>query len=205
MAALSLTTSTVKDGSGSSVTTNVADNGTGKSPAAAILGADGAHFLPSGDDPTRPIYTSLADGTTILGTAAHPLRTDPVGTTTQPIADIPQASGGFSAYSFLSTAAVQAANLKNAAGQLYSIEFFNISATPVYVRVYDKATSPLTSDTPILRFVVPGNTAGAGFVKSWDKGIPVTTGLGIRVTAGIADNDATALTASTVAGNVEYK
>src|SRR5258708_7276631 len=144
MTALSLTTVTVKDASGSNVTTNVGDNGTGKSPATAVLGSDGAHFLPSGDDPTRAI------------------RVDPAGTTTQPVADKPQASGGVNPYSFVSTAAVQAANIKATPGQVYSIEFFNNGTSPVYVRLYDKASAPASTDTPFWRGLVPGNSAGSG-------------------------------------------
>ena len=52
---------------------------------------------------------------------------------------------------------------------------------------------------------MPGNTAGAGFVKTWDKGLAFSTGIGMRCSAAVADNDATALSANGVVGNVCYK
>lgn len=115
-------------------------------------------------------------------------------------------SGGTSApYTFLSTAAVQAANIKASAGQVYALHFFNINATPVYVRLYNQTTSPSSGDSPVYRAIVPGNTAGAGFVVALPPGVSFATGIGIRVTNSIADNDNTALAANTVIGNVFYK
>jgi hypothetical protein len=114
-------------------------------------------------------------------------------------------SGGYLNYSFLSTAAVQAANIKNSAGQVYGLHFFNINATPVYLRLYNQTTSPGTGDTVVYRATIPGNTAAAGFVVAFPDGYTFGTGIGIRVTASIADNDNTALAANTVMGDVLYK
>lgn len=125
--------------------------------------------------------------------------------TTNAVQEIAGTTGGHSPSSFLSTAAVQATNVKASPGQIYGIEFFNLNAAAVYVRLYDKASTPGTGDTPIWRGIVPGNTAGAGFVKSWPQGIPCTLGIGFRCTGAIADNDATVLVANTVIGNIEYK
>lgn len=123
-----------------------------------------------------------------------------------PVIDQAATSGGLSLpYSFISTAAVQAAAIKASAGQVYALHFFNISATPVYLRLYNMTTTPATTDTPVYRAVIPGNTAGAGFVVPIPPGITFTTGIGIRVTGAIADDDATALTANTILGNVFFK
>lgn len=130
------------------------------------------------------------------------LVTPDAGSTVQ---DIPATSGGLLLSSFLSTSAVQAAQIKGSAGQVYSIEFFNVGAAAVYVRLYNMTGTPGTIDTPVWRGIVPGNTAGAGFVKTWDKGLAFGTGIGWRVTAAIADNDATSLSASQVIGNIAYK
>lgn len=122
------------------------------------------------------------------------------------VSDTAATSGGTSLpYSFLSTAAVQAANIKNSAGQVYALHFFNLSATPVFVRLYNQTTTPGTGDTPVYRGFVPGNTAAAGFVVPIPPGTAFGTGIGIRVTGAVADNDNTALAANTVAGNVFYK
>lgn len=114
------------------------------------------------------------------------------------------AAGGSSVSSFLSTAAVQATNVKASAGTIYSLEFFNTGTTPVFLRLYDKATAPLTSDTPIWRGAVPGNAGGAGFVVRFGVGLKTTTGIGFRCTGAVADNDATILVANGVLGNVEF-
>lgn len=121
-----------------------------------------------------------------------------------PSTDTPQTTGGYSTSTFISTGAVQATNAKNTAGQIYRVNFTNINATPVYVRLYNKATAPSTSDTPIWRITVPGNTAGAGIVETFPAGLACSLGVGYRVTSGIADNDATVLVASTVLGNIAY-
>ena len=121
------------------------------------------------------------------------------------VTDTPATSGGLTPYSFISSAAVQAANIKASAGQVYGLQFFNTNAAARYVRLYNQTASPATTDTPIWRGIIPGNAAGSGFVSLIDKGIDFSTGIGIRVTAGAADNDNTALAASEVLGNVLYK
>lgn len=158
---------------------------------------------------------NLGTGTTGTGTLRVVLATDQpqltnkllvtpdAGATVQPI---PATSGGLSIYrNFQTSGAVIAAAIKASAGQVYGIEVTNINATPVYVRFYNQTGSPGTSDTVVWSAIVPGNTAGAGIVRTWDKGMAFGTGIGIRVTNAIADNDNTALTANTVMVNVQYK
>ena len=148
------------------------------------------------------------------GSLSVPLRIDPVGTTAQPVsqsstpwltADQALTTGGLSIYSFLSTGAVQAAVIKNSAGQVYALHFFNNTGTICYVRLYNQTTSPGTGDTVIYRGLIPANTSGAGFVVPIPTGFTFNTGIGIRVTAAVADNDATVLTANQILGNVFYK
>lgn len=122
------------------------------------------------------------------------------------VSDQAATAGGTSLpYSFLSTAAVQAAQIKGSAGQVYALHFFNVSATPVFVRLYNMTGTPATTDTPVYRATIPGNTAGAGFVAPIPPGVAFGTGIGIRVTGAVADNDNTALSANTIMGNVFYK
>ncbi len=115
--------------------------------------------------------------------------------------------GGSSTYTFLSTAAVQAAAIKTSAGQVIGLHFFNLNAAARYVRLYNQATSPANTDTAniVWRGMIPGNTAGTGFVVDSISGINFSTGIGIRVTAAIADNDNTSLAANEIMGNVLYK
>lgn len=116
-------------------------------------------------------------------------------------------TGGTTPYSFLSTAAVLAAAIKASAGQIYSMQLFNLNAAARYVRLYNKATAPLTTDTPIWRGMIPGGgtTVGSGVSVSFPNGLAFATGIGIRVTAAVADNDDTALAANEITGNVQYK
>jgi hypothetical protein len=128
-------------------------------------------------------------------------------TTAWLVADNPVTSGGLAISSFLSTAAVQSTAVKASPGQVYAIEFFNIGATPMYVRLYNQTGAPAGGDNAniLWRGVIPGNTAGAGFVKTWDKGLAFSSGIGMRCTGAIGDTDTTALAANTVIGNVCYK
>ena len=148
-------------------------------------------------------------GGLIVANGANPFTVQPgntANTTPWLVNDRPATSGGLSTYTFLSTAAVQAAAIKASAGQVYSMEFFNTGATPMYVRLYNMTTTPGTGDgaSILWRGVIPGSTAGAGFVKNWDKGIAFGTGIGIRVTGAVGSTDATALAANVISGNVEY-
>lgn len=151
----------------------------------------------------------VSGSVTVAQATAASLNATVVGTGTFAVqaADTPQTTGGLSVYSTLQTsAAVIAANVKGSAGQVYGVECFNTGAAAVYVRLYNNTNNPpTTSDTPFWRGVIPGNTAGAGFVKSWPQGLAMGTGIGVRVTGAIADNDATALTANQVIINMDYK
>lgn len=123
----------------------------------------------------------------------------------QIVATYTHTAGGCALYSFLSTAAVQAAAIKASPGQVYGIHFFNVQAAAVYLRLYNQTGSPGTGDTVVYRAIIPGNTAGSGYVVNIPPGIVFDTGIGIRVTGAIADADATALAANVVTGNVLYK
>jgi len=83
---------------------------------------------------------------------------------------------------------------------IWGVDVFTIDATPVYVKLYDKATAPAETDTPVHRTGVPANSTaanGAGNNKGvWTKPVPVSNGLGVRAVTGIADNNDSALTAS---------
>ena len=145
----------------------------------------------NGQDVDVTRLPALATGTNTIGN---------VGT-------LPVTSGGLSSYSFLSTAAVQAAEIKGSAGQVYSLEFFNLNAAARYVRLYNQTGAPAAGDSAniLWRGLIPGNTAGSGVVVRWPNGKAFATGVGIRVSAAIADSDATVLGANEIIGNVSYK
>lgn len=116
-------------------------------------------------------------------------------------------AGGATSYSAISTAAVLTAQIKGSAGQIYDVECFNNGADEVFIRFYNQTGAPASTDAAniIWRGMIPGNAAGAGFVMSLPVGRECATGIGVRVTTGIADNDTGALTANQVIVNVGYK
>lgn len=144
--------------------------------------------------------TLASDGTGQVAIATGSNTIGNVGT-------VPVTSGGCSVSSFLSTAAVQSTAIKASAGQVYSVQFFNLNAAARYVRLYNQTTAPATTDTAniVWRGMIPGNTAGAGFVAEFPNGLAFSTGIGMRVTAAVADNDGTALAANEIMGNVSFK
>lgn len=125
----------------------------------------------------------------------------------QIVAQYAHTTGGWTPYSALSTGAVLAAELKASAGQIGSLQCFNNGAAEVFIRLYDQTGAPGTGDAAniVWRGMIPGDAAGAGFAVSIPIGIVCGTGIGVRVSAAVADNDATALTANEVMVNVQYK
>ena len=125
------------------------------------------------------------------------------------VGDVATTTGGTTGYSVISTAAVLAAEIKGSAGNVYSIQAFNINAAARYVRIYNQTGAPGSGDAAniVWRGMVPGNTAAAGYTipVGGSKGIACATGIGIRASAAIADNDTTALAANELIFNVQYK
>jgi hypothetical protein len=173
-----------------------------KDTAAATSGTDG-DYQPLITDANGRLHVNVGNSSIPITDNSGSLTVDNAGTFA--VQDSPATSGGLSIYSFLSTAVVQAAQIKGSAGQVYALHFFNLNAAAVYVRLYNLTGTPGTGDTVVYRALVPGNTAGAGFVVPIPPGVAFGTGIGIRVSGAIADNDATALSANTVLGNVFYK
>lgn len=92
--------------------------------------------------------------------------------------------------------------IKSSAGYLEGYYFSNSDlASPVYVKVYDQATAPSSSDTPKLRYMIP---AGGG-ANLDNINLPFTNGISIRACTGAADNDNTAPSSNQVIVNVYYK
>jgi|694.fasta_scaffold07722_11 hypothetical protein len=78
----------------------------------------------------------------------------------------------------------------------------NIGATPAFVKLYNKATAPvLASDVPAMVITVPAAVAGvpgAVEITPGFNGYRFALGLGIAITGGVADTDATAVAAGQV-------
>lgn len=122
-----------------------------------------------------------------------------------PVYQDAQASGsGLSTDSYIAAASANQDQhvVKASAGQLYGLTLHNGSAAIRYVKVYNVA-APTSADTPKMRFILAAN--GGGVAREFTLGIPFTTAIAIRITAGFADNDVAAATAGDVITNFEYK
>jgi hypothetical protein len=113
----------------------------------------------------------------------------------------PVTSGGLSIYRDIS-AGTAGANAKTSAGQLYGYYLANTGTVTAYFKLYNKASAPGTADTPVLTLPLFG-TAAANV--AFPNGIEFSAGIGVRVTTGIADTDATTPAGSACIVNLTYK
>jgi hypothetical protein len=93
-------------------------------------------------------------------------------------------------------------NIKATAGEVAGWFLGNQASSVRYVKLYDKATAPGSGDTPKCTLPMPANSAANVIAPA---GIDFTSGIGIRVTTGVADNDTGAPTANDVVVNILYK
>lgn len=134
--------------------------------------------------------------------AALPSGTNTIGS----VGIVPQTSGGLTTSSTIITTANGVLNVKASAGQVYKIEVSNNQATAVWLKLYNSASAPTAgSGTPVRRILIPGNSSGVVFSASYEAGLAFSTGIGYALTGLIADNDTTAVTASVIVVNIDYK
>lgn len=115
----------------------------------------------------------------------------------------PQTAGGLSRYRLLSAATTNGNNIKASAGQVYAFVLANTTATVKFVKLYNKATAPTVgTDTPVETYMVP---ASSNLVINLVVGGAFATGIGIGITALVADSDTTAVAANDVVVDLFYK
>lgn len=126
-------------------------------------------------------------------------------TTAWLVSQRPATSGGLTMHRTISAASTNATSVKGSAGQLYDVECYNLNASPRYLKLYNKATSPTVgTDTPVRTILIPGNTAGGGVVRYIPDGLAFSTGIAFAITSGIGDSDTTAISANEVIVNLGY-
>lgn len=107
----------------------------------------------------------------------------------------------------ISAASVNAQNLSAIPGRIGTIHLVNTAASEAYLKLYDKATTPVPgTDTPIAVYAIP-KSAGGGIlhVPGLDSSVNFTLGIGIAITLNAALNDNTVLGgANTVVGTITY-
>lgn len=107
------------------------------------------------------------------------------------------------AYTLSGAATTNAAVVKATAGTLYSILVSNTAASTVFLKLYNKATAPTVgTDVPVA--VVPVPASGLQQLSLGALGHRFGAGIGIAITAGAADTDTAAITASTAKVFLSY-
>lgn len=143
---------------------------------------------------TAVTASSIATWTVIRGSYA----TEPIpAVQTHPVSvsgNILVAPAAGTPYALTSTASTNAVSVKVSSGNLTEITVFNPTIAIVYVRLYNKASAPiLGTDVPVTVIPVPVN----GFIPV-DFGLTgkrFLLGIGIAITGGPANTDATAIAA----------
>lgn len=147
----------------------------------------------------NPLQVTLANGSV----PSHAVTN--AGTFATQAQPTPVTSGGLTPHSAVGAASTNATVVKASAGQLYEVVVTNINASPVYFKLYNKATTPDENDTPVWRVTIPGSTAGSGFAKTIPMGLAFATGIAYRLVGGIADNSTTATSANEQLISLGYK
>lgn len=190
----------IKDGTGATqyLATGGGDGSSGNpsvSPAATVLGTTAGAAVITDTNGTVQQYLRGLVKLIIAGLASNP---------------VAGVSGGANGNSYLPTGATNQDStvVKNTGGTIYGGSIYNTSPAPIYLKIYDKATPPISTDTPIQRYLVPANyTAANGFGLHLESaigptGLKTNNGITFRVTAGMADNDTTAVASNTVIVNL---
>lgn len=102
----------------------------------------------------------------------------------------------------LAAATTNATSVKTSAARLLAYQFTNLSASPRFIKFYNKASAPVPgTDTPIFTVAVP---AGQNIDNALPYGLTFSLGLAFAITAAVADNDATVIAANDVVGSLHY-
>lgn len=93
--------------------------------------------------------------------------------------------------------------------QIISLVVANTTATAAYFKIYDKATAPASTDTPIKTILLPANSntiivQPRQTVDAEPGTFQFTLGFGYRSVTGVADNDTTSPAANGTVLNAEY-
>lgn len=115
----------------------------------------------------------------------------------------PVTYGGTTDYHLISAASTNGNNVKATGGQVYGYDIGNNGASDVWVKIYNKATTPTVGTDVVFRTIyVP-----KGQARSYHNtvGIPFTLGIGIGITGGAADADTTAVAAGQVTVELDIK
>ena len=157
-------------------------------------------------DGSVSLAAAIPAGTNNIGdvdiASALPTGTNTIGN----VGVVPRTTGGATPYKLVSAASTNATSLKASAGQVFMITASNVNAAACYLKFYNKASAPTVgTDTPILTFIIPGNTAGAGTnIPVPACGIAFDTGIAFATTVEATDAGTTGVAADEVVINIAY-
>jgi hypothetical protein len=100
------------------------------------------------------------------------------------------------------TSGVNNISVKTSAGNLNDVTLTNLSSSFRYFRLYNKASAPVSTDTPIRTVgIPPNNTISLGLGT---YGTRHSTGIAYNVSGGVANNDTTGIGADEVIVGISY-
>jgi len=114
---------------------------------------------------------------------------------------------GGTPFTLVSAASTNATLVATGTRTLMGIQVINNNAAPLYLKLYNKATTPIPgTDTPVQNYEIPANGAGSNFGGGFifDTPIALNLGLGIALTAGQALLNNTPVAAGDVTLNLVY-
>ena len=157
-------------------------------------GLPSAQVMGQCDDVSQTAITENSFGNARIDCATH----------AQVVTLAPSATvGGTSLFTLTAAASTNATNVKNAAGQVYGISGYTISATPAWLSLYNNSGTPTCGTSIIQQYLIPGNTSGSGFNISFDVPKGFATGIAFCLTTGIAGTGSVAATSYVV--NFDFK
>jgi hypothetical protein len=107
----------------------------------------------------------------------------------------------------IAAASTNATSQKASATTLFSCQLSNNSTTIAYFKIYNKASAPTVgTDVPVKTLIIPGPAAGGGGsnVVFGPGGFALSLGFAFAFTTGIADNNSTAVAATTYSVDCDY-
>ena len=113
----------------------------------------------------------------------------------------PSTSGGCSVAKVRSAATTNLTLVKGSAGRVIGWRLYNNTASLRYVKFFNKATAPASTDVPIFTLILKPNEV-ADFDTAY--GTAFGTGIGYSITGALADNDTTAVAVDDVVGAIFY-
>lgn len=106
-------------------------------------------------------------------------------------------------YHAVSQAGNNAANIKAAAGVMTGWKVYNNADYPIFVKLYDKATTPAPGTDAVAQTI--GVDAGLSDISPPGPGVTYTSGIGIAIVKGIVDGDDTPVAADDCVVDIFYQ